>query len=75
MVKNNGVHVVDGVVEEALPGLMFRVAICPEGEERKVLAHLAGKMKINYIRIIPGDRVAVELPSLKDVRGRIVRRY
>lgn len=75
MEKNNGVHVVDGVVEEALPGLMFRVTICPDGEERKILAHLAGKMKIHYIRIIPGDRVAVEMPDLKDERGRIVRRY
>lgn len=75
MGKNNAIHLVDGVVEEALPGLTFRVAVCPEGEERRILAHLAGKMKINYIRIIPGDRVVVEMPSLKDVRGRIVRRH
>lgn len=75
MGKNNGAHLVDGVVVEALPGLMFRVAICPEGVDRNILAHLAGKMKINYIRIIPGDRVVVEMPSLKDIRGRIVRRH
>lgn len=66
---------VEGVVEEALPGLMFRVGVSSDGTTRKVLAHLAGKMKIHYIRIIPGDRVIVELPSPKDERGRIVRRF
>ncbi len=75
MGKNNGMHVVEGVVEEALPGLMFRVAVSLDGKKKKILAHLAGRMKIHHIRIIPGDRVAVELPSLEDVRGRIVRRY
>ncbi len=75
MGKNNGVHVFDGVVEEALPGLTFRVAVSTDGVERKILAHLAGRMKIHHIRIIPGDRVSVELPSPKDERGRIVRRY
>jgi translation initiation factor IF-1 len=65
----------DGVVEEALPGLMFRVVISPQGQERRIIAHLAGKMKIHRIRIIPGDRVSVEMPNAKDTRGRIVRRH
>ncbi len=62
----------EGVVEEALPGLTFRVRL---DDGREILAHLAGKMKINYIRVIPGDRVIVEMPSPEDRRGRIVRRF
>ena len=67
----------EGVVQEALPGLMFRVKV--PGRERSedsedfVLAHLAGKMKINNIRVLPGDRVLIEL-SPDGNRGRIVRR-
>ncbi len=60
----------DGRVEEALPATMFRVRL-DTGEE--VLAHLSGKMRLYYIKIIPGDRVTVELgPDGK--RGRIVKR-
>jgi len=62
----------EGVVFEALPGLQFRVRL-DNGNE--ILAHLAGKMKINYIRVIPGDRVIVEMPTPADRRGRIVRRF
>lgn len=62
---------VEGVAEEALPGLLFRVKL-DDGKE--ILAHLAGKMKIHHIRVIPGDRVVIEMPSLDDKRGRIVRR-
>lgn len=76
METDSNVVRLDGVVEESLPGLMFRVAISPDGgEQKKILAHLAGKMKIHYIRIVPGDRVQVEMPNIKDSRGRIVRRY
>jgi len=60
----------EGVVQEALPGLTFRVRLSGEAD---VLAHLAGKLKLNYIRIVPGDRVLVEMgPDRR--RGRIVRR-
>ncbi|MBI5147929.1 MAG: translation initiation factor IF-1 [Parcubacteria group bacterium] len=62
---------VDGVVEEALPGLTFKVRL---GDGKEILAHLAGKMRINYIKILPGDRVTVELGQYDDRRGRIVRR-
>ncbi|HVO28689.1 MAG TPA: translation initiation factor IF-1 [Candidatus Paceibacterota bacterium] len=61
----------EGVVMEALPGLMFRVKM--PGREDLLLAHLAGKMKINNIRVLPGDRVLVEM-SPDGGRGRIIRR-
>ena len=62
----------EGIVEEALPALTFRVRLDQDNQE--VLAHLAGKMKLNYIRVLPGDRVLVELgPDRR--RGRIVRRF
>ncbi|MEK9194487.1 MAG: translation initiation factor IF-1 [Patescibacteria group bacterium] len=60
----------EGLVEEALPGLLFRVKL----EDRRVLAHLAGRLKINRIKVIPGDRVIVEMAGLGEERGRIVRR-
>lgn len=69
--EKQGVRI-DGHVIEALPGLLFRVKL-ENGNE--ILAHLAGKMKMHYIRVIPGDRVTVELPNLTDKRGRIVRRF
>jgi len=59
-------------VEEALPGLMFRVTLKESGES--VLAHLGGKMKIHRIRVIPGDAVVVEMSPSYLSRGRIVRR-
>ena len=62
----------DGVVEEALPGLLFRVRI--DGLDDTVLAHLGGKLKIHKIRVIPGDRVTVEMTEYDNRRGRIVRR-
>jgi translation initiation factor IF-1 len=61
----------EGRVIEALPGLMFRVTMNDTGTE--ILAHLAGKMKINNIRVLPGDKVLVEV-SPDGHRGRIVRR-
>jgi translation initiation factor IF-1 len=63
---------VDGVVKETLRNAMFRVEI--EGGH-VVLAHVSGKMRMHYIRILPGDRVALELSSYDLTRGRIVLRY
>ena len=63
---------VDGVVEEALPNAQFRVRL-ESGHE--ILAHISGKMRMHYIRLVPGDRVAVELSSYDVTRGRIVSRY
>ena len=61
----------EGLVMEALPGLSFRVKI--SGIEEEILCYLAGKMKVNHIRVLPGDRVLVEM-SPDGSRGRIVRR-
>ena len=60
-----------GTVRESLPSTTFRVHLDGGNE---VLAHLSGKMRLNFIRILPGDRVALEL-SPDGLRGRIVYRY
>ncbi len=60
-----------GRVEEALPATNFRVRL-ESGDE--VLAHLSGKMRLHYIRILPGDRVIVEMSPYDRKRGRIIRR-
>lgn len=63
---------VEGVVIESLPNTMFRVKI---DNQKIVLCHLAGKMRINYIKVMPGDKVRVELTPYDETRGRIVYRY
>ena len=63
---------VEGTVSESLPNTMFRVEL-PNGH--KVLAHVAGKMRLHYIRILPGDRVLVELSPYDLNRGRITYRF
>jgi len=60
----------NGVVIEALPNTTFRVKI---DDETEILAHLSGKMRLNFIRVLVGDRVEVEL-SIDKKRGRITRR-
>ena len=62
---------VEGVVEEALPNAMFRVVL---DNGHKVLAHVSGKIRMNFIRIIPGDKVKVELSPYDLSRGRITYR-
>lgn len=62
---------VEGTVEEPLPNAMFRVKL-PNGN--KILAHISGKMRMNYIRILPGDKVTVELSPYDLSRGRITYR-
>ncbi|HEY4475804.1 MAG TPA: translation initiation factor IF-1 [Candidatus Paceibacterota bacterium] len=69
--SKGGLRRVEGLVEEALPATNFRVRL-PDGSE--ILAHLSGKMRLHYIRILPGDRVIVEMSPYDDKRGRIVRR-
>ncbi len=64
--------VVDGVVEKALPNAVFNVRI--EGGHL-VLAHVSGKMRMYYIKLLPGDRVAVELSPYDLDKGRIISRY
>lgn len=62
----------EGFVKEALPGLLFRVGF-KDQPDVTVLAHLSGKMKMNNIRVLAGDRVLIEL-SPDGGRGRIIRR-
>ena len=62
----------EGVGKETLPNAMFRVEI-DGGHE--VLGHVSGKMRMNFIRILPGDKVVIELSPYDLKRGRIVRRY
>ncbi|GAB6065040.1 translation initiation factor IF-1 [Aquifex pyrophilus] len=68
--KERGI-VLEGEVVEALPNGMFRVKL-DTGQE--VLAHIAGKLRVNFIRILPGDRVKVELSPYDLTRGRIIYR-
>ena len=70
--KKEDVIKVDGVVTETLSNAMFRIEI--EGGH-KVLGHVSGKMRMHYIKILPGDRVALELSPYDLSRGRIVLRY
>lgn len=62
---------VEGVVNEALPNAMFRVEL---DNGHKVLAHVSGKIRMHFIRILPGDRVKVELSPYDLTRGRITYR-
>jgi len=70
--SKNDVVKIDGIVKETLPNAMFRIEV--EGGHM-VLGHVSGKMRTNYIRILPGDRVALELSPYDLTRGRIVLRY
>lgn len=63
---------VEGTVVEPLPNAMFRVEL---ENGHKVLAHISGKMRMHYIRILPGDRVTVELSPYDLNRGRITYRF
>jgi translation initiation factor IF-1 len=63
---------IEGTITEPLPNAMFRVQL-ENGHE--VLAHISGRMRMNYIRILKGDRVLVELSPYDLTRGRITYRY
>ncbi len=62
---------VEGVVTETLPNAMFRVEL---ENKHKVLAHISGKMRMHFIKILPGDKVTVELSPYDLTRGRITYR-
>lgn len=72
MAKKDGVIEIEGSVVEALPNANFRVELT---NGHVVLAHISGKMRQHYIRILPEDRVVVELSPYDLTRGRIVFRY
>ena len=62
----------DGVIDEALSNAMFRVRL---ENNHMIIATISGKMRMNYIRILPGDKVAVEMSPYDLTRGRITYRY
>lgn len=65
-----------GVVIEALPNATFRVKLLDERyQNHEVLAHVSGRMRINYIRILPGDKVTIELTPYDLTKGRIIYRH
>jgi translation initiation factor IF-1 len=69
--SNKDVIEVEGTVAEALPNAMFKVEL---QNGHAVLAHISGKMRMNFIRVVPGDKVLVELSPYDLKRGRITRR-
>ena len=72
MASKDGVIEIEGSVVEALQNAFFRVEL---DNGHKVLAHISGKMRQHYIRILPEDRVIVELSTYDLSRGRIIYRY
>ncbi|MBN1576424.1 MAG: translation initiation factor IF-1 [Chitinispirillaceae bacterium] len=71
MAKNDSIQV-EGTVTETLPNASFKVML---ENKHMILAHISGKMRMNYIRILPGDKVLIELSPYDLTRGRIVYRY
>jgi translation initiation factor IF-1 len=71
MTKEQAIRV-DGTILETLPNATFRVEL---ESGHKVLAHVSGKMRMHFIKILPGDKVTVELSPYDLSRGRIVYRY
>jgi translation initiation factor IF-1 len=71
MAKQSSIRV-DGTIVEALPNAMFRVEL---DNGHKILAHISGKMRMFYIKILPGDKVSLELSPYDLSKGRIVYRY
>ena len=63
---------IQGTVNETLPNAMFRVSL---DNGHKILAHISGKMRMHFIRILPGDKVTVELSPYDLTRGRITYRF
>jgi translation initiation factor IF-1 len=72
LANKEGAIEIEGTIIESLPNAMFRVELA---NGHKVLAHISGKMRMHYIRILPDDRVVVELSPYDLTRGRIVYRY
>lgn len=68
---HQGSFEIDGVVKESLPNTLFRVEL-PDGNI--VLCHLSGKMRMNFIKILPGDRVRIEMTPYDKTKGRIIYR-
>lgn len=74
MPKQDEKFTFEGVVTEALPNAMFKVRL-PNEQKTEVLAYVSGKMRQNYIRILPGDRVTVEMSPYDLTKARIIYRH
>lgn len=70
MAKEDGIEV-EGIVKEALPNAFFKVEL---QNNHIILAHVSGKLRTNYIRIVPGDKVTIEMSPYDLTRGRITWR-
>lgn len=71
VINKNEDYEIDGTVEEALPSATFRVKLV---DDSVILAHLSGKMRLNYIRVLPGDKVIVKMSPYDKTKGRIIKR-
>ncbi|MCH8011695.1 MAG: translation initiation factor IF-1 [Candidatus Marinimicrobia bacterium] len=74
MVKQKAITI-DGTITESLPNALFRVNVEIGGKTHEVLAHVAGKMRMHFIKILPGDTVTLEISPYDLSRGRIVFRH
>ncbi|MBI4136901.1 translation initiation factor IF-1 [Candidatus Roizmanbacteria bacterium] len=76
--NHKGTYLVEGTVTEALPNTLFRVTVDQAEDEellqKNILCHLSGKMRMHYIRVMPGDRVRIEMTPYDKEKGRIVFR-
>ena len=63
--------IIEGEVLEALPSTLFKVKLT---DGREILAHLSGRMRLHYIKVLPGDRVRIEMTPYDETKGRIVHR-
>ncbi len=70
---HQGSYEVEGIVKESLPNTLFRVELL-DGSGSLIIAHLAGKLRLNFIKILPGDRVRMEMTPYDKTKGRIVYR-
>jgi len=68
---HQGSYEVEGIVKESLPNTLFRVELM---DRSLVLCHLSGKMRMNFIKILPGDKVRVEMTEYDKTKGRIIYR-
>ena len=77
MAEKKDEHVIrcEATVVKALPNTQFDIEIESNGKKKRMIAHVSGKMRMNYIRILPGDKVAVEMSPYDLSRGRIIYRY
>ncbi|OGZ26217.1 MAG: translation initiation factor IF-1 [Candidatus Nealsonbacteria bacterium RIFCSPLOWO2_12_FULL_39_31] len=70
-----GLVVYDGIITESLPNNTFRTRINIDNEEQLIVAHISGRMRRNFIRVMPGDKIKVEMSVHDLTKGRVVYRY